>query len=193
MELETRSASVKGYHCSERMLFRCTSSGTLMYCASGGSRLKASTAPGNSRKLATMVCAVWGMRWRKSSSVGKPAYIAIAVVCNTDMAVTFTQQLGRTGSLQYRLRYQLSNCTTTCFPAIDLQMVFVLACACCPKGGNKPAAKPACENCRRIPLDALISEPTAFSSGRAIFLNSCIIAYTWRANTPYHLGHGDCP
>ena len=181
------------YHCSERMLSRCTSSGTRTYWASGGSRLKASTARGNSRTLATMVCAVCGMRWRRSSSVGNPGYIAIAVVCNTDMAVTFRQQSGGTRSMQYRLRYQLSNCTTTRFPAIDLQMAFVLACACCPKGGNRPAARPACDNCLRSPLDALISEPTTFSSGRAIFLHSCIIVYTWRANTPYHLGHGDCP
>ena len=133
------------------MLSRCTSSGTRTYWASGGSRLKASTARGNSRKLAAMVCAVCGMRWRRSSSVGKPGYIGIAVVCNTDMAVTFGQPSGRTGSLQYRLRYQLSNCTTTCFPAIDLQMAFVLACACCPKGGNRPAARPTCDNCPRIP------------------------------------------
>ena len=118
LELETRSASVRGYHCSERMLSRCTSSGTRTYWASGGSRLKASTARGNSRKMAAVVCAVCGMRWRRWSSVGKPGYMGITVVCNTDMAMTFTQPSGRTGSLQYRLRYQLSNCTTTCFPAL---------------------------------------------------------------------------
>ena len=178
LEPGTRSASVRGYHWSERMLSRCTSSGTRTYWASGGSRLKASTARGNSRKLAAMVCAVCGMRWRKSSSVGKPGYIGIVVVCNTDMAVTFRQQSGRTGSLQYRLRYQLSNSTTSCFHAIDLHMAFVLTCACCPKGGNRPAARPACDNCLRIPLDALIIEPTAFSCGRAIFRHKCVIVYT---------------